>query len=67
MPNMDVWDWVILAMGAYLAVTVLVRLMRRRRDEVLAQLDAEAKAERERQRQAELAAKREERKKRRAA
>jgi hypothetical protein len=41
--------------------------MRRRRDEVLAQLDAEAKAERERQRQAELAAKREERKTRRAA
>ena len=67
MPNMDVWDWIILAVGAYLAVTVLVRLMRRRRDEVLAQLDGEAKAERERQRQSELAAKREERKKRRAA
>jgi hypothetical protein len=67
MPNMDVWDWVILVVGAYLAITALVRLMRRRRDEVLAQLDAEAKAERERQRLAELAAKREARKKRRAA
>jgi hypothetical protein len=67
MPNMDVWDWVILAVGVYLAATSLVRLMRRRRDEVLAHLDAQAKAERERQRQAELAAKREERKKRRAA
>jgi hypothetical protein len=67
MPNMDVWDWVILAVGVYLAVTTLVRLMRRRRDEVLAQLDAEAKTQREHQRQAELAAKREARKKRRAA
>jgi flagellar biosynthesis/type III secretory pathway M-ring protein FliF/YscJ len=58
MPNMDVWDWVLLVIGAYVAVTTLVRLMRRRRDEVLAELDAQAQAERERKRQEELEEKR---------
>ena len=63
MPNMDVWDWVLLACGAYVAVTVLVRLMRRRRDQVLAELEAQAHAELERKRQAEREEKRRQRKK----
>ncbi|MEX2173072.1 MAG: hypothetical protein WD872_01835 [Pirellulaceae bacterium] len=58
MTNMDVWDWGLLAIGAYVAVTALVRLMRRRRDEVLAELSAQARAEREKKRQAELEEKR---------
>ena len=40
--NMDVSDLVLLAIGAYLAVTALVRLMRNRRDELVQQLTAEA-------------------------
>ena len=67
MLNMDVWDWVLLGVGSYIAVTSLVRLMRRRRDEVLADLSAQAHAERERKWQEELAAKREQRRKKRAA
>ena len=54
MPNMDVWDWVMLGLGGYVAVTSLVILMRRRRDEVLAELAKDAEAARERQRQEEL-------------
>jgi hypothetical protein len=42
MPNMDVWSWVLGSIGAFVAVTALVRLMRRRRDEVLAELTAVA-------------------------
>ncbi len=67
MPNMDVWDWVLLAVGVYVAVTGLVRLMRRRRDEVLAELDAQAHAERERKHRAQSEEKRRERKEKRAA
>jgi hypothetical protein len=58
MLNMEVWDWVMLALGAYVAVTALVTLMRRRRDEVLAELSAQAEIERARKRQNELAEKR---------
>ena len=54
MPNMDVWDWVMLGLGGYVAVTSLVILMRRRRDEVLAELAKDAEAARERKRQEEL-------------
>jgi hypothetical protein len=54
MPNMDVWDWVMLALGGYVAVTSLVIMMRRRRDEVLAELAKDAEAARERKRQEEL-------------
>jgi type VI protein secretion system component VasK len=67
MPNMDVWDWVLLAIGGYVAVTLLVRLMRRRRDEVLAELDAQAQAERERKRFEELEEKRRQKKQKAAA
>jgi hypothetical protein len=53
MPNMDVWSWVLLSVGAFVAVTSLVRLMRRRRDEVLAELTGQAKAEQHNKRLAE--------------
>lgn len=46
---MDVWNWVLFAIGGYLAVTTLVRLMRARRDEVLAELTAQAGAARQKQ------------------
>jgi hypothetical protein len=62
MLNMDVWDWGLLAIGGYVAVTTLVRMMRRRRDEVLAELDAQTQAERERKRQADLEEKRRQKK-----
>ena len=50
MPNMQPWDWVLLVIGAYFAVSGLVKLMRNRRDQVLAELTAQAAAEQQRQR-----------------
>ena len=64
MPNMDVWDWVLLSIGAFVAITALVGLMRRRRDAVLAELTAKAREEQERK---QLAEQLEKRKKKRAA
>jgi hypothetical protein len=63
MPNMDVWSWVLLAIGAFVAVTSLVGLMRRKRDEVLAQLTAQAKDEQHKKRLAEQEEARKKRKK----
>ena len=40
--NMDVSDLVLLAIGAYFALTSLVRLMRTRRDELVQELTREA-------------------------
>ncbi len=53
MPTMDVLSWVLLAGGAFVAVTSLVHLMRRRRDEVLAELTAQARDEQHKKRAAE--------------
>jgi len=53
MPNMDVWSWVLLSVGAFVAVTSLVRLMRQKRDAMLAQLTAQAKEEQHKKRLAE--------------
>jgi len=53
MPNMDVWSWVLLSVGAFVAVTSLVSLIRRKRDAVLAELTAQAKEEQHRKRLAE--------------
>lgn len=41
MENMDGWDIALLVIAAYVAVTVLVRLMIRRRDELMARLRQE--------------------------
>jgi hypothetical protein len=49
MLNLNAWDWVLLAVGIYLAITTLVMLMRRRRDQILAELAAAAEEERRRQ------------------
>ena len=50
---MDVWSWVLLGIGVFVAVTGLVRLMRRRRDEVLAELTAQAREEQHKRKLAE--------------
>jgi hypothetical protein len=67
MTNMEVWDWLLLGGALYVALTSLVVLMRRRRDEVLAELEAQAHVERERRRQAELAEQQKQKRQKRAA
>ena len=44
-PNMDVWTWGLLGIGTFLAISTLVALMRRRRDELFAELTAQAREE----------------------
>jgi len=63
MPNMDVWSWAVLSVGAFIAVSVLVSLMRRRRDVLLAELTAQAEEEKQRKKLAEQLEKRKQRKK----
>ena len=53
MSNMDVWSWILLGIGVFVAVSGLVRLMRRRRDEVLAELTAEAREQQHKKKLAE--------------
>lgn len=67
MPNMQPWDWVLLMMGAYIAVSGLVRLMRNRRDQVLQELTAQAVAEQQRKRLAEKLEKQRAKQKKKAA
>ena len=67
MPNMDVASWVLLSIGAFVAVTSLVGLMRRKRDEVLAELTAQAKEEQHKKRLAEQLDEERNRKKKKAA
>jgi hypothetical protein len=67
MPNMQPWDWVLLVMGAYIAVSGLLRLMRNRRDQVLAELTAQAAAEQQRKRLAEQLEKQRAKQKKKAA
>jgi hypothetical protein len=55
---MDVWEWVLVGTGAFVAVTALVRLMRQRRDAVLAELTAQAHEEQRRKQVAEMQEKR---------
>jgi hypothetical protein len=61
---MDATTWILAVVGGFLAVTALVRLMRRRRDELFAELSSQARAEQERKRLAEALQRK---KKRRAA
>ena len=49
MAEIGTWDWVLLAIAAYLAITTLVRLMRNRRDSVLDDLIGRAELEKRRQ------------------
>ena len=51
MANLTAWDGAILAVAVYIAVISLVRLMRVRRDAIVAQLQTEVVAQQERQRQ----------------
>lgn len=51
--NLDVWDVVLMAAAAYLAVTNLVRLMTWRRDGILEDLSRQAARHRKRQQRAE--------------
>ncbi len=50
MAEMDVWDAAILAVAAYIGTLALVRLMRRRRDAVMAEFQAEVAEQLERKR-----------------
>jgi hypothetical protein len=50
MADMDVWDWVLFGGAAFVAVTSLVILMLRHRDEGLADLEAQRSVEQGRQR-----------------
>jgi len=59
MGTMEVWDVVLLVAGGYVAVTALVRLMIRRRDQLLEQFRADVAREK-RRRRAKQAAERQE-------
>lgn len=50
MADMDVWDWVLFGGAAFVAVTSLVILMLRHRDEGLADREPQTVVEQERQR-----------------
>ena len=42
---MDAWSWTLLGIACFVAITSLARLMRERRDQILAELTAKAEAE----------------------
>ena len=52
MAGMDRWDWILLGAAAYIAVTVLVRLMLERRDRIIAHLREQLQQDQNRRRQA---------------
>ncbi|HZL91736.1 MAG TPA: hypothetical protein VFB96_25420 [Pirellulaceae bacterium] len=56
MRNMQWWEWLLLASGAYIAVMTLARLIRRRRQELLAELTRQVAARRRKKRGARKAA-----------
>ena len=51
MPDMDVWDLLLLAVGSYLAITTLIGLMRAQRNVVLDEISSQAASEKHRQEQ----------------
>jgi hypothetical protein len=61
-PNMDVWSWGLLGIGVFVAGTALVRLMRRRRDTLLAELTSQAREEQHQKKLAEQLEKRKQKK-----
>lgn len=52
---MDVWDWVLLGIGSFVAVMALVRLMLRRQNQLLAELNMQIESEERRAKQEALA------------
>ena len=48
MAEFNGWNLVVLVIAAYLAIVTLIRLMRRRRDEVVVELQKEVETERQR-------------------
>ena len=52
MEGMDHWDWILLGAAAYVAVTVLVRLMLQRRDRIITRLRGQLQLDGERRREA---------------
>jgi len=61
-PNLDVWQWLLLGAGAYVAVVALARLMKARHDELVADLTRQAE-EGQRKKQAEEKKKKHEKRK----
>jgi len=61
-PNMDVWSIGLVAIGGFVAVAALVRLMRLRRDTLVAELGAEAREEQHRKQLAEMLEKKKQKK-----
>jgi len=59
---MDVWSLGLLAVGSLVAVASLVRLMRIRRDALVAELGVEAREEQQRKQMAELLEKKKQKK-----
>jgi hypothetical protein len=59
---MDVWGLGLLAVGGLVAVASLVRLMRRRRDALVAELGAQAREEQHRKQLAEMLEKKKQKK-----
>ncbi len=59
---MDVWSIGLVAVGGFVAVAGLVRLMRVRRDALVAELGAEAREEQQRKQLAELLEKKKQKK-----
>jgi hypothetical protein len=53
MAKMSLWDVAVLLVAAYLSIVTLVRLMRFRRDQLIAKLQAEVAAEQKRKRDRE--------------
>lgn len=56
MAHLDGWDWGLLALGGYIAVVALVRLMIGHREQTLARMRQEVEAEQRRQQAAAKAA-----------
>lgn len=48
MPELEIWEWVLLGAAGYLALTALVTLMRRRRDAIVDELSWHADMEKRR-------------------
>lgn len=48
---MDVWDWVLLGVGSFVAVMALIRLMLRRQNQLLDELNLQVENEQRRAKQ----------------